>query len=111
MSVEVTDGGRPAVVVRIALPAQLRDLARVTGEIVVHVADPATIAATLDALEGDHPALAGTVRDRETGARRPMIRIYADGEDYSNVPLTTALPVSVLDGREPLRFVGSIAGG
>jgi sulfur-carrier protein len=111
MSIEVTDGGHGAAAVRIVLPAQLRDLAKVAGEVVVRVAPPVTIAATLDALEHAHPALVGTVRERETGARRPMIRIYADGEDYSNAPTTTALPGPVRDGREPLRLVGSIAGG
>jgi sulfur-carrier protein len=111
MSTEADDGGRDAVAVRVVLPAQLRDLANVAGEVVVRVAAPVTVATTLDALEGAFPALAGTVRDRQTGARRAMIRIYADGEDYSNAPVTTPLPEPVLEGREPVRLVGSIAGG
>jgi sulfur-carrier protein len=97
--------------VRIALPHQLRRLARVTGEVTVVVAPPATLGVVLDALEAAHPALVGTVRDRATGARRAMIRIYADGEDFTDAPRTTRLPEPVTTGREPLRLVGAIAGG
>jgi sulfur-carrier protein len=97
--------------VRIALPHQLRRLARVTGEVTVVVAPPATLGAVLDALEAAHPALVGTVRDRATGARRAMIRIYADSEDLTDAPRTTRLPEPVTTGREPLRLVGAIAGG
>ncbi len=100
-----------AIVVRVALPHQLRHLARLRGEAVVEVTPPVTVAAVVDALEAAHPPLVGTLRDRETGRRRAMIRIYADGEDYSNAPLTTELPPVVVSGREPLRLVGSIAGG
>jgi sulfur-carrier protein len=97
--------------VRVAMPAQLRDLAKVTGEVAVEVPPPVTLAATLDALEAAHPTLTGTIRDRDTGRRRPMIRIYADGEDYSDAPATATLPTPVVTAREPLRLVGSIAGG
>lgn len=97
--------------VRIALPQQLRALARVTGEVAVEVAPPVTLGGVLDALEAAHPALVGTLRDRESGARRAMVRLYADGEDYSDAAPNTALPAVVADGREPLRLVGSIAGG
>jgi sulfur-carrier protein len=100
-----------AVAVRVVMPSQLRDLARVRGEVVVEVAPPVTLPAVLDALEAAHPPLAGTIRDRTTGARRPMIRFYADGEDYSDAPATTVLPAGIVEGREPLRLVGSIAGG
>jgi sulfur-carrier protein len=97
--------------VRIALPHQLRRLARVTGEVTVAVRPPATLGATLDTLEAAHPALVGTIRDRTTGTRRAMIRIYADGEDLTDAPRTTPLPEPVTAGREPLRLVGAIAGG
>jgi sulfur-carrier protein len=101
----------PAVAVRVAMPSQLRDLARVRGEVVVEVAPPVTLVAVLDAVEAMHPTLVGTIRDRTTGVRRPMIRIYADGEDCSDARSTTALPPAIVSGREPLRLVGSIAGG
>lgn len=99
------------VPVRIVVPGQLRQLAGVSGEIVVHVAGPITVSAVIDAVEQAHPALAGTIRDRVTGRRRAMIRIYADGEDYSDDWTGSELPPAVCEGREPLRLVGAIAGG
>jgi sulfur-carrier protein len=104
-----TDTG--ATGIRIAMPVQLRQLARVSGEVTVEVRSPCTVAATLDALEACHPTLVGTIRDRETGQRRPMIRIYGDGEDLSDAPRDALLPLSVIERREPLRLVGAIAGG
>lgn len=100
-----------AVPVRIVVPHQLRQLAGVSGEIVVHVDGPLTVSAVIDAVERAHPALAGTIRDRSTGRRRSMIRIYADGDDYSDDWTGSELPTAVRDGREPLRLVGAIAGG
>ncbi len=97
--------------VRVAMPQQLRTLARISGEVVVEVAAPVTLRTTLDALEAAHPTLTGTIRDRHTGQRRAMVRLYADGEDLSNVPPDTPLPEPVVAGREPLRLVGAIAGG
>lgn len=97
--------------VRIAMPAQLRQLARVTGEVAVEVVPPVTLAATLDALEAVHPVLRGTIRDHDTRQRRAMIRIYAGGDDYSNADPADVLPPAVRAGREPLRLVGAIAGG
>ncbi len=107
------DATAPAgtVAIRIDVPQQLRTLAHVTGEVVVEVAAPVTAGAVIDALEVAHPTLAGTIRDRDTGRRRAMIRIYAGGEDYSDAWTDTELPGSVLEGREPLRLVGAIAGG
>lgn len=96
--------------VRVALPGQLRQLARVEADVAVDVDGPVTVATVLDALEAAYPALQGTVRDRATGRRRPMIRLYAGGEDYSDTP-GASLPPSVVDGLEPLRLVGAIAGG
>lgn len=99
-----------AVSVRIVVPNQLRELARLTGETAVAVAAPVTVEAVIDALEIAYPALAGTIRDHDTGQRRPMIRIYAAGQDYSDA-WTDELPRSVRQGREPLRLLGAIAGG
>ncbi len=101
----------PAGSVRVAMPSQLRELAGVTGEVILEVSGQVTLRATLDALERAHPSLAGTIRDRRTGRRRPMIRVYAAGEDLSDAGPDTELPVAVADGREPLRLVGAIAGG
>ena len=111
MSTERTSPPSPSpATVRVVMPRQLRDLARAEGEVVLEVA-PATLGAALDALEAAHPALLGTIRDRESGRRRAMIRIYAAGEDCSDAGPDAPLPASVVEGREPLRLVGSIAGG
>jgi sulfur-carrier protein len=104
--------GTPATApIRIAMPHQLRALARITGEAVVEVVPPVTLGATMDALEIAHPTLVGTIRDRDTGRRRAMIRLYAAGEDFSDRSADTLLPAPVRDGDEPLRLVGAIAGG
>jgi sulfur-carrier protein len=100
-----------AAAVRIAMPHHLRRLAQVSGEVVVQTTAPATLGAALDALEVAHPTLGGTIRDRGTRRRRPMIRIYAAGEDLSDAPADTELPGPVAAGQEPLRLVGAIAGG
>ena len=97
--------------VRIAIPYQLRHLARVTGDVEVEVDGPVTLGAVLDALEAAYPTLQGPIRDRRTQQRRAMIRIYADGEDLSNADVQTLLPDVVRAGREPVRIVGAIAGG
>lgn len=97
--------------VRVAVPGHLRTLAGVDGEVVVDVGGPVTVAAVLDALEIAHPVLAGTIRERDTGRRRPMIRVYADGQDYSDDWTGAELPATVVAGREPLRLIGAIAGG
>lgn len=97
--------------IRIHLPPQLRALARVDGEVAVDVAEPVTLGGLLDAVEAQYPALVGTIRDRTTGARRPMVRLFADGEDLSHAAPTTPLPAAVALGRRPFLVVGAIAGG
>jgi sulfur-carrier protein len=98
-------------VIRIRLPAQLRSLARLEGEIEVDVASPVTLGTVLDALEAGYPALVGTIRDRTSGRRRPMVRLFADGEDLSDAAPGTPLPDAVARGDQPLLIVGAIAGG
>lgn len=97
--------------VRVVMPHQLRVLAGVSGEVLVQVGPPATLGAALDALEAAHPTLVGTIRERDNGRRRPMIRLYAAGEDFSDAAADTPLPPAVSRGHEPLRLVGAIAGG
>jgi sulfur-carrier protein len=77
----------------------------------VEVAGTATIAAALDALEAAHPALVGTIRDRQTGARRPYMRYFAAGRDLSHEPADARLPDAVVGGDGVLQVVGAIAGG
>jgi molybdopterin converting factor small subunit len=97
--------------VRVALPAHLRTLARVGGEVHVDVAEAPTIEAVLDALEGHYPMLRGTIRDHGTKERRAFIRYFADGTDLSHDPSTTPLPDSVLEGSEAFLVIGAISGG
>lgn len=96
---------------RVMLPAHLRTLARVNGEVQLEVAEPVTLRAVLDALEATYPALMGTVRDPVSGKRRPFIRFFACEDDYSLESLDAVLPPKVADGEEPLFVVGAVAGG
>jgi hypothetical protein len=95
-------------VTRVVLPYHLRTLAQVRGELSV---EASTIAEVLDALEAEHPALRGAVRDPATGVRRPFVRFFACREDLSHTSHDDPLPDDVLAGREPLLVVGAMAGG
>ena len=97
--------------IRVALPAHLRTLARVGGEVELEVADPVTVNSVLDALEAEYPMLRGTIRDHVTRRRRPFLRFFACMEDLSTEPTDQALPAAVAAGVEPLLVVGAIAGG
>ena len=98
-------------VVRVVLPAHLKNLARVGGEVSVPVAEPVTREAVLDALEAAYPMLLGTIRDRATGQRRAFVRFYACSLDLSNSPPGAVLPSAVVSGAEPFLVVGAMAGG
>jgi hypothetical protein len=98
-------------VIRVVLPAHLKTLARVTGEVRVDVAEPVTQRVVLDALEAQYPALLGTIRDRRSGQRRPFVRFYACEEDLSNESPDTPLPGRVVAGEEPYIILGAMAGG
>ena len=97
--------------IRVVLPSQLRNLARVTGEVSIAVDGDATMAAVLDAIEVAYPALRGTIRDQVTRRRRPFIRFYAGEEDLSHDALDAALPPAVASGAETLVVVGAMSGG
>jgi sulfur-carrier protein len=97
--------------IRIELPAHLRTLAQVAGEVEVDVRGAPTIGAVLDALEERHPVLRGTIRDHVTHRRRPFVRFFACEEDFSHEPPDTALPGAVAAGNEPFLVVGALAGG
>lgn len=97
--------------IRVILPAHLRILAKVSGEVQLEVAGPVTIARVLDALEARYPTLCGTVRDHVTKQRRPFIRFFACSEDWSHEAADTPLPDAIVSGAEPLLLVGAIAGG
>ena len=97
--------------IRVVLPAHLRTLARVDGEVQLEVPVAPTLGAVLDALETAYPMLCGTIRDQMTRRRRPFIRFYACEEDFSNVGPETLLPEAVGAGDEPLLVVGAMSGG
>jgi sulfur-carrier protein len=98
-------------VIRVVLPAHLRTLARVSGEVRLEVAGQATQRLVLDALEETYPALRGTMRDRHTGQRRAFVRFYACEEDLSNESPDVPLPDRVVTGEEPFLVIGAMAGG
>ena len=97
--------------IRVLLPAPLRNLARVSGEVELEVAGTATQRSVLDALEARYPVLRGTVRDHVTQKRRPLVRFFACERDLSHEPPDAPLPDAVASGDEPFLIVGAIAGG
>ena len=97
--------------IRVVLPAHLRTLARVDGEVKLDVGGPVTQRSVLDALEVRYPVLRGTIRDQATQQRRAFLRFFACEEDLSNESPDTPLPEAVATGAEPLLVVGAMAGG
>lgn len=97
--------------VRVEIPAHLRTLANVNGEITLDVTGSVTQRSILDALEARYPMLCGTIRDHTTKQRRAFLRFFACGEDLSHEPPDTPLPEAVASGKEPFLIIGAIAGG
>jgi sulfur-carrier protein len=97
--------------IRVLLPAHLRTLARVEGEVRLEVESPVTLRSVLDAIEASYPVLRGTIRDHVTLRRRPFVRFFACQEDLSLEPPDTPLPEAVVTGAEPFLVIGAMAGG
>ena len=97
--------------IRVVLPAHLRTLARINGEVHLDVSGPVTQRSVLDALEARYPALCGTIRAHDSGPRRAFIRFFACEQDLSHEPPDTPLPGPVAAGLEPYLIVGAMAGG
>ena len=97
--------------IRVVLPAHLRTLARVNGEVELEVAGRVTQRSVLDALEARYPVLCGTIRDRRSGRRRAFVRFFACEQDLSHEQPDTPLPEAVAAGEEPYLIVGAMAGG
>ncbi len=99
------------MIVRVVLPAHLRTLARVDGEVKLGVEGLVTQRSVLDALEAAYPMLRGTIRDQVTQQRRAFVRFFACEQDFSNESPDAPLPEVVATGGEPLLIVGAMAGG
>jgi len=97
--------------IRVTLPAHLRKLAHVEGEVKLDVDGQVTQRSVLDALEVRYPMLRGTIRDHVTQRRRAFVRFFACGEDLPHEPPDALLPDAVAKGAQPFMIVGAIAGG
>ena len=97
--------------IRVELPAHLRTLAGVKGEVTLDLAGPVTLRSVLDALEAKYPTLQGTIRDHGTLKRRSFLRFFACEEDLSHESPDAPLPDAVASGAEPFIILGAIAGG
>jgi hypothetical protein len=96
---------------RVVLPAHLRTLARVDGDVALNVAGLVTQRSVLDALEARYPMLQGTIRDHGTLKRRAFVRFFACEQDLSHESPDAPLPDAVATGAEPFLIVGAMAGG
>ena len=97
--------------IRVVLPAHLRNIAHLGGELEIEVAGPVTQRTVIDAIETRYPMLRGTIRDQVTQQRRPYVRFFACQEDLSHESPDAPLPDAVAAGTEPFLIVGAIAGG
>lgn len=97
--------------IRVVLPAHLKMLARVTGEVEIELDGPATPRTVLDALEARYPMLRGTIREHGTLRRRAYVRFFACNEDLSHDSPDLPLPDAVVAGKEPFMVVGAMSGG
>jgi hypothetical protein len=97
--------------IRVTLPAHLRTLARVQGEVKLDLDSPVTPRAIVDALEARYPMLSGTIRDQRTLERRAFLRFFACEQDVSHDSPDAPLPEAVANGEEPFMIVGAMAGG
>jgi molybdopterin converting factor small subunit len=97
--------------IRVVLPAHLRTLSHVSGEVDLEVAGEVTQRTVLDALEARYPVLLGTIRNPDTQQRRPFVRFFACEDDLSHESPDAPLPEAVVTGQEPLYVIGAMAGG
>lgn len=95
----------------VVLPAHLRALAGVSGDVQLEIQGEVTRRSILDALEACYPMLRGTIRDHVAGERRPLLRFFACGEDVTHDSADAPLPAAIAAGTEPFYIIGAIAGG
>ena len=97
--------------IRVVMPAHLRALAGVRGEVTVEVDGDVTRRTILDALEKQYPMLRGTILEHVSGERRPFLRFFACSEDVTHNSPDDRLPQEIASGAEPFFIIGAIAGG
>ena len=97
--------------IRVAMPAHLRTLAGVSGDVTVEVDGEVTRRSILDTLETQYPMLRGTIREHVSRERRPFLRFFACGEDVTHTSPDAPLPQEIASGAEPFYIIGAIAGG
>jgi molybdopterin synthase sulfur carrier subunit len=97
--------------IRVVMPAHLRTLAGVSGDVTVEVEGEVTRRSILDALEKQYPMLRGTILEHVSGERRPFLRFFACGEDVTHESPDAPLPQEIASGAEPFYVIGAIAGG
>ena len=108
---DIRHGSARRDTVRVVLPAHLRAMANVQGEISVEISGEVTQRAVLDAVEEQFPMLLGTIRDRATAKRRAFVRFFGCGEDLSHEEPDAPLPDRIVRGEEPFMVIGAMAGG
>ena len=91
----------------VVLPPHLRTLSGVKGDIQLQIDGEVTRSSILDALEARYPMLRGTIRDHDTGKRRPFLRFFACGEDLTheapdNTPIRCTARKGRIDTSRPL---------
>src|ERR1700677_3207907 len=97
--------------IRVLLPAHLRTLAQVNGEVKLEAEGPVAGRTVLDGLEATCPMLRGTIRDHVTRQRMPFLRFFACAEDLSHEPPDAPLPDAVVTEAEPFLVIAAVAGG
>ena len=97
--------------IQVAMPAHLRTLAGVSGDVTLEIEGEVTRRSVLDALEREYPMLRGTIREHVSGERRPFLRFFACGEDITHNSPDDPLPEEIASGKEPFYVIGAIAGG
>ncbi|MFL5330848.1 MAG: MoaD/ThiS family protein [Gemmataceae bacterium] len=97
--------------IRVVLPFHLRNLAKVSPEVLLEVVGTPTLTTVLEALEAKYPTLRGTIRDHGTLKRRPMLRFFVCEEDWSFESPDKPLPEVICSGADALWVVGAISGG
>jgi sulfur-carrier protein len=97
--------------IRIVMPAHLRTLAGVSGDVALQIDGEVTRRSILDALEQRYPMLRGTIREHVSGERRPFLRFFACGEDITHKSADAPLPQEIASGAEAFYIIGAIAGG